>query len=274
MGPDELDPLFAAPLRSFVTERKRVAQALKQAGRRDEAKAVEKLPRPTISAWAVNQVARREPELVRKLGALTAELQAAHGARFTEVMNEHRALLGTLRDKAEAALAGDGHPTGPQLLARVVSDLRAGIADAETRPLIESGRLARDVEETGFGTVFAGDGGGEPAPAPVREHARPQENKPSDDKDARRRDEAARRERAAELRQVRQGLARAVEKARAAHAAAAKTLERREREQTEARRRFDEAEQAVAEARNERDQVARSLAHAEEALRRAEESDA
>jgi hypothetical protein len=273
MAADGLDALFEAPLRSFVAERKRVAQALKQAGRRDEAKAVEKLPRPTVSAWAVNQLARREPALVRKLGVLTAELQSAHGPRFTEVMKEHRALLGTLRDKAEAALSADGHPTGPQLLARVVSDLRAGIADAEIRPLIESGRLARDIEETGFGTVLTDAGGGAPAPAPAREHPRPREKPSSDDKEARRRDEAARREREAERRRERQELGRAVDKARAAHAAATKTLERREREQAEARRRLDDAERAVAEARDDRDQLSRTLAQAEAALGRAEESD-
>jgi hypothetical protein len=270
MAVDDVDALFVAPLRSFVQERKRVAQALKQAGRRDEAKTVEKLPRPTVSAWAVNQVARREPDLVRQLGALTAELQAAHGPRFTEVMQEHRALLGTLRDKAEAVLAADGHPTGPQLLARVVSDLRAGIADAETRPLIENGRLARDVEETGFGTAFADDGGGASAPAPATARAHQREEKPSDDKAARRREEAARREREAEQRRERQALSRAVDKARAAHAAAEKTLERSERERAEARRRLDDAEQAVGEVRDERERLARELAHAEEALRRAE----
>ncbi len=76
---DDLDSLFAAPPTGFIEERKRIVAALKGAGRKDEAKAVEKIPRPSIAVWTVNQIARRDPELVRRLGAITDRLKSAAG---------------------------------------------------------------------------------------------------------------------------------------------------------------------------------------------------
>ena len=76
---DDLDSLFAAPPTKFIEERKRIVAALKGAGRKDEAKAVEKIPRPSIAVWTVNQIARRDPELVRRLGAITDRLKVAAG---------------------------------------------------------------------------------------------------------------------------------------------------------------------------------------------------
>jgi len=74
---DELDTLFAAPPTRFIEERKRIVAALKGTGRKDEAKAVEKIPRPSVAVWTVNQIAQRDPELVRRLGATTERLKVA-----------------------------------------------------------------------------------------------------------------------------------------------------------------------------------------------------
>jgi len=161
----DLDRLFALPLDQFVAERKRMARALTQAGQRDDARVLDKLPRPSVSAWAVNQVARRDPALVRRLGDLTERLRAAqggtsHGAGpggdddLAAMTAEHRKVLGSLRDLVDQVLASAGNDASPQLLRRVITNLRAGVAAPETRPLVESGRLVRDVEEADFTTLF------------------------------------------------------------------------------------------------------------------------
>jgi hypothetical protein len=152
---DDIDRLYAVRPADFVRERGALAKALKGAGRRDEAAAVEKIPRPSSSVWAVNQIARGEPELVRRLGAVTARLQSG-AAGYPEAMAEHRELLKELRAKAEDALAAGGIRATPELLARVVHDLRAGIMDPATRPLVESGRLVHDVAEETDASPFAG----------------------------------------------------------------------------------------------------------------------
>ena len=74
---DDLDSLFGTPPAAFIAERKRIVAALKAGGRKDEAKEVEKIPRPSVAIWTVNQIARRDPEVIRRLGAITARLQTA-----------------------------------------------------------------------------------------------------------------------------------------------------------------------------------------------------
>ena len=156
---DPAEPLYSVAPADFVRERTALAKALKAAGRREEATRIEKLPRPSPSVWAVNQVARREPALIARLVELTARLQG-HGAPATradyaETVAAHRDVLKTLRGKADEALqAAKLRPT-PEILGRVVHDLRAGVGDDESRAAIESGRLVRDVGETATTDPFA-----------------------------------------------------------------------------------------------------------------------
>src|SRR5450432_3732820 len=154
MAPDETDRLFVVPPAEFVAARKVLASALKAAGRRAEAAAIEKRPRPSVSTWATNQVARREPDLIRELGEVTARLQAAGGPDYAEAMAQHRAVLKTLRAKAEEALIAAGLRAALSALAQVLQNLRAGMASPESRPLVEGGRLIQDVAATEEASLF------------------------------------------------------------------------------------------------------------------------
>ena len=156
---DDLGRLFSARPADFVSERNAIVRKLKAAGRREDAATVEKLPRPTLSVWAVNQIARQEPELLRRLADATAGLQGgkAGGAlRYADLVAAHREVLKALRLKAEEILNVSGSRPAPDVLTRVVHDLRAGISSPETRPLIESGRLVRDVTDDSEANPFAG----------------------------------------------------------------------------------------------------------------------
>src|SRR6201990_1669766 len=82
---DEADRMYGLPLEEFVSERDAAAKALRRAGDRDAANALAKLPKPTPAAWAANQVARTEPE----------------------ILDEFLAAGGALREAQETALAGD-----------------------------------------------------------------------------------------------------------------------------------------------------------------------
>src|SRR5450631_3416390 len=156
---DDIGRLFSVRPADFVGERNATVKKLKAAGRRDDAATVEKLPRPTLSVWAVNQIARQEPALVRRLADATAGLQGGNrgvASSYAEVLAAHRDVLKALRLKAEELLNGSGFRTAPDLLTRVVHDLRAGISSPESRPLIESGRLVRDVADDSDVNPFAG----------------------------------------------------------------------------------------------------------------------
>jgi hypothetical protein len=166
---DELDSLFAVPPTKFVEERNRIVAALKGEGRKDEAKTVEKIPRPSVAVWTVNQIARRDPELVRRLGAITVRLQTAAGPEYGAAAAELRQVLDDLRGEAAAVLAAAGHEdVGPHLIQRVIANLRAAAGEAEPRSTLEQGRLVRDVEEQEMTSLFgmaAADAEGPPARA-------------------------------------------------------------------------------------------------------------
>lgn len=231
----DLDRLFSLPLAEFVAERKRIARALAQAGQRDDARAIDKIPRPSVSAWAVNQVARREPALVRRLAELTERLRGAQGRPgddFGAMTAEHRQTLSSLRDVVDRVLGEGGHDAGPQLVRRVITNLRAGVADADTRPLVETGRLVRDVGEADFTTLF------EALPPSTSPVSPPPKHRPkSDDTEAARHKEADRAARAAE---------RERDKARAS---AERRLLRLREDAAKARDRLADEERAVAAAR-------------------------
>lgn len=162
LEPSPLDQLFAAPLKTFVAERKRLADQLKAAGEPQAAKELAKTPRPTVSAWIVNQLARRDGPLLRDLARLTDRLRGAQGqtARASdespsELLAAHREAIKRLRGRAEEILRASGQAVRPQILERVLRNLRVGMADLEIRPSLEGGRLIEDVAaEEGFAGLF------------------------------------------------------------------------------------------------------------------------
>src|SRR3989442_162736 len=58
----DVERLYDAPLDSFVSERTALVKRLREAGARDAAARANALRKPTVPAWAVDQLARRHPE--------------------------------------------------------------------------------------------------------------------------------------------------------------------------------------------------------------------
>ena len=63
----ELDDLFGLPAGEFTAARNDLAKRLKAAGETEQAENVRGLAKPTVPAWAVNQLARAEKSKVRRL---------------------------------------------------------------------------------------------------------------------------------------------------------------------------------------------------------------
>src|SRR4051812_9663296 len=64
-----VDELYALPLERFVPERDLLAKELRANGRRDEARQVAGLTKPSVVAWAVNQVVRAQRDEAAELWA-------------------------------------------------------------------------------------------------------------------------------------------------------------------------------------------------------------
>jgi hypothetical protein len=230
---------------------------------------------------------------VKELGVLAARLRDAQASgggagAYMETAAGHRAALAALRARAEEILIEGGHKPSPQLLGRIVGNLRAGVANPELRPRIEEGRLERDLEESGFSGLFElsddrtarDDRPGAPAPARSAAPKGAKATKGGDDERARReqaragdreREQARAGDREREQARARdqereRALAEAERKARplrAAAAAAGRTVERAARALEAARRALAEAERSLAAARADETRLSKDLAAAE-----------
>jgi hypothetical protein len=144
-----LDELYRVDPAQFVETRKRLAADLRGAGEKDAAKALLAARRPTVAAWALNQLSRRRPEIVAELLARSRELEAAQVGALTgsrEGMRDAtRAQRRALADATEAALAALGDRATDGFRTQILSTLHAAAADEEVGELLRRGRLVREV---------------------------------------------------------------------------------------------------------------------------------
>jgi hypothetical protein len=181
MQPDEL---YGLALDRFIPERGALAKALRAAQRRDEAARVAALRKPSVAAWAVNQLVRTQGDGVRELfdagdglREAQADLLAGHGdGRRLRAANEReRDAVDTLVEAARGLLSSDGHELSPAVVERVAGTLHAAALDAGAREQVRDGRLERELRHAGLGL---GESPG-PAPAPATSKATAQPQKPA-----------------------------------------------------------------------------------------------
>lgn len=159
---DEIDELFALPPAEFTAARNALVKRLRAEKRREEAETVKALRRPTVAAWAVNQVARSDAAAVARLieagGAVAAaQRRALSGVRDTglrKASGERRQRVDELWQLAAAILRDAGVDPQPHRPA-VSATLEAASLDPEAAELVRRGRLSQDVPApSGFGDVF------------------------------------------------------------------------------------------------------------------------
>ena len=170
-----LDELYCAPLEDFVARRRELAKELRAEGRRSEAAVVAKLPKPSVAAWAVNQVVRSQPAAARALWE--AGDAVLSGRDLRSAIAAQRTALAPLADAARGLLTSRGAFLGEQAVQQVVETLHAAAVDRDAREDVARGRLAKPLRLSGLGalpaladrespgTVPAPDPGTVPAPA-------------------------------------------------------------------------------------------------------------
>jgi hypothetical protein len=160
--------LYRSPHDAFVAERQRLARELKAAGDKPGAARLLKLGRPTLSAWAVNQLWWHARESFEQLLAAAARLRAGDQAGATD----RRDAVAALKARAAALLVEGGHAVNEATLRRVTTTLSALAAAGGFDP-DAPGALAADRAPPGFDAAGLGAalGGGAPASAAVMEPA-------------------------------------------------------------------------------------------------------
>ena len=269
----EADRLYAVPLEDFVEERKRLARELRAAGDKDAAATVAKLPKPTPPAWALNLLAREEPDAVGDwLGAAEAlrDASARPGKGLREAMAAHREATRSLVALARERAQPGGKPLSEPMLERVRALLQEATVDEDRAEALRAGLVV--------------EGGDAPPPARTKE-ARAAKAADDDARSERRRaaearaaEQAAREEaeRVAELQRrveeaeaeverMRESAAELEEAARAAGerlADAERTLARSESEAAAARDAASEAAATTSAAERDLRQLTRQLRNA------------
>jgi hypothetical protein len=154
--------LYGLPLEEFTRERDTLARELKRGGKKEAAEEIRALRKPPVFVWAINQAARRRPEVTRALVRAGAELRKAQRSAVSgrspgglqEATRAHRRLVDELTGAAHEALEERGG-VGPAVVTKVAQTLRAASVDKEASKALVAGTLARDVEQVGFGPLLS-----------------------------------------------------------------------------------------------------------------------
>jgi hypothetical protein len=156
----ELDALYGAARQDFIEERDRRVRELRGAGHRDVARGLAKARKPTVPAWAVDQLARRQPDRLDALLAAGEELRDAQrraaSGRGADALRSAsrrvRELVSDLRDAAERIIAEAGGSPGSHL-EDVERTLFTGAVSPTHHDALRRGVLDRPLEGAGFGGV-------------------------------------------------------------------------------------------------------------------------
>jgi hypothetical protein len=177
-----VDALFALDPSEFTAARDAEAKALRAAGRADDAAYVKALRKPTVAAWALNQVVRAQPDAIDELLALSADLRveqesalAGDAAKFRRLLDRRRELERGLVNAAVDLLA-ESSGNAEQSRGELTSTLGAAAVDDEVAETVRRGRLERVVAAPSGFDLLAGL---DLPPAPPRARRAPEPTKPA-----------------------------------------------------------------------------------------------
>lgn len=146
------DELYGVRPAEFVAARKRLAAAARDAGDRALAKRIGGLRRPTLSAWAVNLLARSARDDLGRLLDVGEGIRSAWGSGGgLGDLEQRRARLVDALVRTAGELAADaGNPLREQAVREVEDTLQAATVDADVADEVRRGRLSQPRSHTGF----------------------------------------------------------------------------------------------------------------------------
>ena len=163
----EIDRLYGLPLDEFTSERDELAARLKREGDAEAAAEVKRLRKPTVPAWALNQVRHNNKKQVDELIDAGARLREAQerllggGGReaLDRASEEERRLVAELARQAERELVAAGRSVSSTVQERLRDTLHAAATDTEAREALSAGRLLREHTASGLGPLLGAEGG-------------------------------------------------------------------------------------------------------------------
>jgi hypothetical protein len=145
---DDVDALYSLPLTEFTAARDALAKALKKSGQADEAQRVKALAKPSISAWAVNQLYWKHREAFDRLMATGQQFRESQASQLAGNVvektfgDERRRALSDLSRLAANLMQEAGHNATADIIRRITSTLEAMSAYVSLPGAPHYGRLA------------------------------------------------------------------------------------------------------------------------------------
>jgi len=149
--------LYVVLPRDFTSERTTLVRTAKEAGHKELAQEIGRLPKPAAGAWAINMLAVHKPEVIDGVVRFGASLRAAQeesdAPAFRELSQQRQGQLTTAVHAAKD-LAGElGAPLSAAAATDVEQTLRAAMADSGAARAVATGRLVRALSGSGFESV-------------------------------------------------------------------------------------------------------------------------
>ena len=199
-----IDDLYKLPLAEFTAGRNALATRLRKSGKAGDADDVRSLVKPSIPAWAVNQVYWKHRPAFDRLLTAGDRLRKAQSSALAGKSGDVRGALDSVREAlselarlAATELETAGHNASPGAMRAVTATLEALSAYGTADHAPPVGRLVDEVDPPGFETLAAlvpnaaGPSGGS-APSRVlqfQHHPPPPKRKAGENKEERREEE-------------------------------------------------------------------------------------
>jgi hypothetical protein len=159
---DDVEGLFRLPLTEFTAARNALAARVKKAGDPVTAEGIKSLTKPSVAAWAVNQLFWKHRIVFDRLldagerfrKAQTAQL-SGKSADIRSPLESRRAALSELSTHAAKILGEAGNSPTPDTMRRVTTTLEALSTYAGIPDTPQPGRLMDDVQPPGFEALAA-----------------------------------------------------------------------------------------------------------------------
>lgn len=153
------EELYGLPAAEFTAARNAAAKAAKAAKERDLAASIAALPRPSTSAWVLNQLVRTNPADVDALLELGADMRAAERARdpdrIRSLSRERNLRVPALTRQARALSEELGQAVSDAVAQEIESTLTAALAIEDFGSAVRSGQLTKALVWAGFGEMPA-----------------------------------------------------------------------------------------------------------------------
>ncbi len=268
----EAEELYGLALGEFTSRRDALARELR-ATDRERSNAVKALKKPSLAAWILNLLVRREPEQIAQLVSVGSALREAaaslDAAQLRALTAQRRQLTAAVTTVARRHALGEGVKVTEAVAEEIEGTLTAAMVSADAASAVQSGLLVRAFTTTGVDDLDASTYVAVPeaighvaSGVPATLHAVP------DPTEAERRREAKRALVTAdrELKMAREALTRAETRHRGAQAQALQV----EAEIDELRRRLADLESREEEAQDAVDRAAAAVETATDEVRAAQ----